>query len=220
MDRDTIIARARKKVGEPTSGGYWSDNSQWEDAVQDAQEAFAIKARPLKSCATTTLTQGTAEYDLSESSLADFLDITEVWYFTSTTNYRKLKPVSRDELTAIQGEMRDQQNYPTVYCFEDRKIEFDTAAPAADTLKIYYLELPDAMTAGSNVPEIHTKYHQALVYHVAWQFMESENAESTDTIYFKAMYEEKVMEALTFIQKQGETYPYIKQDDWEADIYV
>jgi len=114
MDRETIRDEVKRQVNEPDSGGRWSD-SDYNNVIERAQEDFAIRTRCLKTYAETTLTESQKVVNLDESSLANFIDLAEVWYFIDTNKYRVLIGVSRDMLSAMESEMTDVEGYPNYY---------------------------------------------------------------------------------------------------------
>jgi hypothetical protein len=219
MDRSTIRSEARRQVGEPSSGGRWAD-ANYNSAIERAQEDFVLRTKCLKTYAAFSTAADTAEYDISESSLANFLDIAEVWYFDSTTVYRKLKPVGRDELTYLQSETRGTDATPTAYCYEDRVIEFDTEPEADKTIRVYYYKLPTALSADDSVSDVPVKFHNALVDFVCWKFKEADDLDIEGAAYFKMLYEEDILKATAVLSPEGECYDYIKDECTEADLYA
>lgn len=213
MDRDAIITRARRKLAEPPTGGYWSA-TDYEDTVIDGVRDFSTRVKDLKTCATFTTTADTVLYDVSEDSLDNMLDISELYFFTSTNDYDVLKPVTRDELAARQGGSLSGSGTPTCYCYEDRVIEFDCKQSAGLTVKIYYYKIPTltSMTAGSDTPDTTEKFHEALVYYVCWQFAESDPGQTDKIQYFKGAYLEAAMRFKAILDVPASTYQGIIDD--------
>lgn len=219
MTRATIRTEARRQCGEPTSGGRWTD-ANYDSAIERAQEDFVLRTKCLKTYAEFTTTADTPEYDIGEDSLANFLDLAEVWYFDSTTNYRKLKPVTRDELSFMQGEVRGTDGIPTAYCYEDRVIEFDAEPEASKTVRVYYYYMPATLSSDSSVSNVPVKFHNALVNFTCWKFKEADDLDTEGAGYFKMMYEEDILKALDVLEPAGEAYDYIRDESTEADVYV
>ena len=210
MDRSTIRSEARRQAGEPESAGRWID-TKYDSAIERAQEDFVLRTLCLKTYAEFDTTADTAEYDMSEDSLANFLKISEVWYFDSSTVYRKLTCVSRDTLTMMQDEFRGRDAAPQAYCFEDRVLEFDTEADADKTIRVYYYKLPTALSEDASVSDVPVKFHNALVNFVCWKFKEADD-DLESGIYFKALYEEDILKAKNMIEPEGESYPHLMDD--------
>ena len=210
MIRSTIRDEARRQCGEPDTGGRWA-NARYDSAIERAQEDFVLRTLCLKSYATFTTAADTPEYDISEDSLANFLKVSEVWYFDSSTSYRKLTSVSRDTLTMMQDEFRGRDAAPQAYCIEDRVLEFDTEPEADKTIRVYYYKLPTALAADATVPDIPVKFHNALVNFTCWKFKEADD-DLESGIYFKALYEEDVLKAKNMLEPEGESYPHLIDD--------
>jgi len=210
MDRSTIRSEARRQVGEPTSGGRWAD-ANYNSAIERAQEDFVLRTLCIKTYAECTTTADTAEIDLGEGSIANFIKVAEVWYFDSTTDYSKLVNVSRDTLSMMQDEFRGVDAIPTAYCVEDRVLEFDTEPEADKTIRIYYYKKPTALSADASEPDIDVNFHNALVNFTCWKFKEAdEDIESA--VYFRALYEEDIQKALRIREPEGESYPHLNDD--------
>lgn len=207
MNRDAIIARAKRKLAEPSGDAYWNA-ADYEDTVIDGVRDFATKCKDLKTCATFTTTADTLLYDISEASLDNMLDIAELYFFTTATTYDSLKPVTRDELAALQGGSLSGSGTPSAYCYEDRVIEFDIKQVAGKTVKVYYYKIPTltSMDGGSDVPDTSEKFHNALVYYVCWQFAESDPGMMEKIQYFKNEYLESVMRFKALLDTPASTY--------------
>jgi len=219
MNRATIRSEARRQSGEPSSGGRWSD-SDWNSAIERAQENFARRTKCLKTYASFTTSADKAIYDISEDSLSNMLKITEVRYYTDTNTYYKLKSVSRDHLEMLQNYIGGIDGTPVAYCYEDRTIEFDCDPEADKTVRVYYYYTPTALSEDSSVPDIPVKFHDALVHYTCWKFKEADDLDFEGAIYFKNLYEEAVLEAKDILEPAAETYDYIRDEISESDQYV
>ena len=211
MIRSLIRDRVRLLLGEPPSGGRWAD-AQYNTAINEAQDDVAIRTKCLKTYAQFVTSAATAEYSIAEASLANFIDIAEVWYFTGTDTYDVLTPVSRDELAWYQSNNRGHTGYPEVYCYEDRVIEFDVETEAGKTCRIYYYKLPTALSADDGVSLIPTKFHQSLVYYTCWKFCESDGLDPNRTGYFKNQYNEEIAKMRSILVPPASSYQGIKDD--------
>jgi len=216
MNRNAIITRARRKLAEPATNGFW-DSTDYEDTVIDGVRDFSTRVKDLKTCATFTTTADTREYDISEDSLDNMLDIAELLFFTSTNDYYSLKPVTRDKLIAAQNSSLSSSGTPTCYCYEDRVIEFDSTHEADKTVKVYYYKIPTltSMTAGTDIPDTAEKFHEAIVYYVCWQFAESDDGKTEKIQYFRDAYMESAMRFKAILDTPASTYQGIQD---EAEI--
>lgn len=218
MTRATLRTEAQRQLAEPSSGGYWSD-TDYNNAANRAQENFAIRTKCLKTYAYFTTSAATHEYDMTESSLANLLDLAEVRFYTSTTDYDVLVPCTRDELQHNQANRTGVTGTPIYYCYEDRVIEFDCDTEASKTVRVYYYKLPTDMDEDTDVSTIPTKFHQTLVDFMCWKFAESDELDVERTAYFKRLYEEGVNNAIMVLRPAGTTYGGIK-DDTELGSYA
>lgn len=202
-------------MGEPsgTNQGFWTD-TQWNTVIERAQQDFAIKTKCLKTYAEFVTVADTLEYDMGESSLANLIDIAEVWYFLtdSKKSYDPLVGVTRDRLSHYQGEFRDVTGIPSYYCYEDRVIEFDVKQSADKYIRIYYYKSPTAYTADDDSGDIPVKFHSALVAFVCWKMAVADVSNADRLMLFKTEYFDEVMQARSVLRPASSTYPRIKDD--------
>lgn len=213
MDLQTIRARVKRQLNEPsgTDEGLWDDDD-YTNAINEAQDQFVLDTKCLVTYASFTTEDDTSLYDMSESSLSNFMDIKQVRFYTDTDLYRTLRRVSRDELSMLQGEREDVSGDPWYYCYEDRSIEFEKDTNADDTVRVYYYYMPSTMSDEDDTPDIATKFQQALVAHVCWKFCEADDLDVQRAVYFKGLYEEWIRKAKGILQPAGSTYPALKDD--------
>ena len=214
MDVSTIRARAKRQLNEPTGDdeGLWTDDD-YLNCINEGQLDMAVRLGALKTYAEFETDGTNAEFDIGESSLANFMGITEVWYFSSTTVYDELDYVSRKELSRLQSEIRSTSGAPSVYCYEDRVIEFDTVPEASKTVRVYYYYVPDTLTGDSSASNIRTLYHNALVDYVCWKFCESEDENPDKMMYHKSEYIQGVAQARMTENSAGGPYATIRDID-------
>ena len=211
------MARAKRQLNEPTGTdeGFWSDED-YMNCIEEGQEDFVLKTRCLKTYAEFDTDGTNKEYCLSETALANFMDISEVWYFTGTNLYDVLTSTSRDELSQKESFLRNISGDPTFFCYEDRVIEFDTIPAADKTVRIYYFNMPDVFTGDdvaaklAKTPEIPNRFHPALIYYVCWKFTEADDSVSDKLIYFQQKYLELVGQAKVIEDPAASSYPHIK----------
>jgi hypothetical protein len=211
MDRGTIRTEVQRQVGEPASGGFWS-NTDYDNVINRAQSDFAMRTKCLKTYAEFATTVSTHLYDMSEDSLSNLVDIAEVQFFLDANNYESLRAVTRDELSTYQGCRLGMTGTPYYYCYEDRTIEFDCDTEASKTVRVYYYKRPTDMDGDADVPEIPVKFHDALVNFVCWKFAEGDELDVERTAYFKQQYMEDVSRATMILRPGGTTYGGIKDD--------
>ena len=212
-----IMARAKRQLNEPSSSneGFWSDED-YLNCIEEGQEDFVLKTKCLKTYAEFDTDGTNKEYCLSESSLANFMDISEVWFFWDTNLYDVLRSVGRDELSQKESYLRNLTGNPTFFNYEDRVIEFDTIPDSADTCRIYYFNMPTVFTGATvalklaNTPEIPNRFHMALVYYVCWKFTEADDSVTDKLLYFQQKYAELVSQAMIIEDPAASSYPRIK----------
>lgn len=211
MDVATIEARAKRQLNEPTGAdeGFWSD-ADYLNAVNEAQREIALATKCLKTDASFTTSASTAMYDLSEASLADFLDITQVLYYRDTGIYDVLTSCNRDKLFMLRG-TDSTEGTPSYYCYEDRTIEFECDTEADKTVKIFYNYLPTDIGAGEtdHVPTIPTKFHQLIVDYLCWKMCESDDTKMDKVIYFRQLYADGLLKMLMILEPPGSSYECI-----------
>jgi len=185
MDVSTIRARAKRQLNEPTGTdeGFWS-NSDYLNCINEAQDDFAIRTLCLKTDASFTTAADTAMYDISESSLTNFIDIAQVLFYDATDTYYMLKSVNRDFLLKVRG-TDGQTSLPSYFCYEDRTIEFECETEASKTVKVFYYYLPTALTDDDGVSGIPTKFHQSIISYVCWKMCESDDTKLDKIMYFR-----------------------------------
>jgi len=213
MDVSTIRARAKRQLNEPTGTdeGLWDDDD-YLNAMNEAQDDFALATKCLKTYADFTTADDTSLYDMSEDSLSNFIDIAQVRYYTDDDVYRVLRRLSRDELSMHQSEREDVTADPYFYCYEDRTIEFEHDTNADDTVRVYYYKLPAEMDDDADVSDIPTKFHQALLMYVCWKFAEADDLDAQRTGYFKMEYERWIQRAKMVLNPAGSSYGAMKDD--------
>ncbi len=216
-----IMARAKRQLNEPTGTdeGFWSD-ADYLNCINEGQEDFVIKTKCLKTYAEFDTDGTNKEYCLGESALANFLDISEVWFFyaNDTNVYEVLTSVNRDELAQRESFIRNISSYPFYFCYEDRVIEFESIPDDGQTCRIYYFKMPDVMTALGNTPDIPNRFHPALTYYVMWKFTEADDSVTDKLLYYQQKYAELVAQALIVEEPPGSSYPTI--NDSGAMPYV
>ena len=217
MTRKEIRDQVRMLLGEPITGGLWSD-TQYNLWINEAQEHVAIDTKCLKSYAEFTTTTGVSMYDIGEQSLDDMLEISELQYFITTILYRTLPCVSRDELSYMQNQNIGVQTWPTCYCYEDRVIEFDRMTPGSMNVRVYYYFLPSPMTDDDDVSVIPTKFHHVMIPFICWKFCEADML-NPRTGYFKQLYDEHIIQMKGLLSPPASTYQGIK-DDTEIQYFA
>ena len=206
-----IRARAKRQLNEPpgTDEGFWSD-ADYLNCINEGQEDFVMKTKCLKTYAEFDTDGTNKEYSLDETALANFMDISEVWFFWDTNLYDVLTSIGRDELAQKESYLRNMTGNPNYFCYEDRVIEFDTIPDSGDTCRIYYYYMPTTLSAGET-PDIPNRYHQALVYYVCWKLAEADDSMVDKLMYYQQKYAELVMQAIAIEEPAASSYPRIKQ---------
>ena len=205
------MARAKRQLNEPpgTDEGFW-DDEDYLNCLNEGLEDFVLKTKCLKTYAEFSTDGTNKEYSLDETALANFMDISEVWFFWDTNLYDVLISASRDVLSQKESYLRNLTGNPTYFTYEDRVIEFDTIPDSGDSCRIYYFNMPATMTAESDTPAIPNRFHQALVYYVCWKLTEADDSMVDKLMYYQQKYAELVGQALVVEDPAGSSYPRIK----------
>ena len=206
-----IMARAKRQLNEPTGSdeGFWSD-SDYLNCINEGQEDFVLKTKCLKTYAYFDTDGSEKEYCLSESALANFMDISEVWFYTGTSLYDVLTSVSRDVLSQKESYLRNLTGNPTFFNYEDRVIEFDTIPASGKTVRIYYFNMPVVMSVNTETPGIPNRFHPALIYYLCWKFTEADDTVTDKLLYYQQKYAELVSQAMIIEDPAASSYPRIK----------
>ena len=210
MDLDGIRSACKRQLNEPTGAdeGYWDDDD-YKDVLNDAQKNFAGRTGCLKTDASFTTEASKAMYDLSEASLANFLDIAQIYYYTDTDLFHVLTSVNRDMLAYLKGGQDGVEGVPYHYCYEDRTITFSCDTEVGKTAKVWYYYQPGDVSSGSDVPDVQVKYHPALVDYVCWKFCEADDTKMDKVIYFRDLYIEGVAQAKAMLEPAASSYEHI-----------
>ena len=211
MDVETIRGICKRQLNEPSDDdtGFWLD-ADYLSAINQAQREFVKDTYCLKTDCSFTTEADKSMYDLSEDSLATFMDIAQVYYYIDSDTYYELESINRDRLMFERG-TEGVTSVPAFYCYEDRTIEFECDTAADLTVKIfyYYITSETALTVDASEPAIPLNFHQALIDHVCWKFCESDDSRGDKIMYYKNLYTEDVVKAKAVLEPPGSTYERI-----------
>lgn len=188
-------------MGDPNQTRFTA--SMYNDALNRAQEQFAMESRCLfKDASTYTVVDGTAAYDLP----SDFL-----WEKKVVFKGLQLQPISRETLEFYRRSDRwdDDSGTPQYYMIDPEEARKDltlypipTADDAGANLVLTYYPLPTTMSSDSDTPlngqSFLTQYHIAISAYAAWLLttFESQTPEvMAKRSQLSKVYQDKVTEA-------------------------
>lgn len=202
MNLSQLRSLASLFAGDPNLTRYTS--SQYDDALNRAQEQFAMEAKCLwKDASTYTVVDGTAAYSLP----SDFL-----WEKKVVFKGLALQPISRATLEFYKRDDRwdDDSGTPKYYMIDPEEARktitlfpIPRAEDAGANLVLTYYPLPSTMSSDSDTPlngqSFLSQYHIALPAYAAWLLSTAEI--QTPEVMAKRsqlskIYQDKVTEAL------------------------
>ena len=180
MTKAQLRAQTAKFAGDPDQTRY---STQYDDALNRAQEQFALETRALWEDEPYTTSSGTAAYNLP----ADFM-----WEDWITYDGAEMVPISRHEIQRIYGsDWASQEGTPThviVDPEEGRKTFTLVPIPQeAKSVVMRYYPLPAELTSDSQVPlnasSLMAQFHMGIAAFAGWLLLMGE--ESTASVVKK-----------------------------------
>lgn len=175
MTLGTLTTLTRVLSGDADGTRY---TGRYTEALNFAQQQFALDSKALFVDQSITVTGGTAAYSLN----TDFM-----WEKKVTYNGQKLDPISRAELEEVQrgDDWTDDTGTPTHYIIDPeqarRQIRFYPYPPSGDasrTAVLTYYPLPTDLAASGDTPlnssTLLTQFHMGLAAWAAWFLLANE----------------------------------------------
>ena len=208
----TMVSQARRLANDTDTGDPFHTDAQIYEFLSNWLKDIAIKLKyPRKSQAISFAVGdgGAAGQNLDN----DTLMILGVWYEPSSgTGAFRLRPITEAKLTAISPDWRRLGNAsPTYYLLLDavtaqaneqgplRQISTDRTVDAARTMRIYSVQSPAAVTAGTNSPQYLSPFHISGVYHAVHQMLLPRDEKRAD--YFYSLYLREVREKKSIVHE-------------------
>ena len=180
MNLTSLTTLAAQFAGDPQQTRY---SGLYTQALNFAQQQFALDSKCLWKDSSITIIGGTATYSLP----TDFMWEKMVTYSKSGGNsFIELKPISRHELMRNRGDdwttLTGDPEYFIIDPEEARKqIRIFRYPPSGDvggTLTLTYYPLPTDLSAGSDSPfngyALLAQFHIGVAAWAAWMLMQSE----------------------------------------------
>jgi len=172
--------------------------------VNEAQEQVLLKTHCKVGTATMALTSGTDDYTLDSA----ILSILDLYNTVSTTDYPLIRLTTQDLLTYRMN----QPSSPTTaqwYCQQANTLMLYPTPGSGETLTIFYVPRPTAMTTGANTPDsVPAEWHVALEYYAFARAAEyNEQGPSQFGSYWRALFERTCQEMKTAERRLGGTRP-------------
>lgn len=173
MNLGSIRTQTSFFVGDINQTRYTT--TQYNNAINRAQEQFALETKALFKDTSWTTTSGTATYSLP----SDFM-----WEDYVTYNGYELKPISRHELNRLNpgSDWTDRSGTPTYFIIDpEQASKVITLYPIPDdaqTLQMRYFPLPAEVSSDTDIPlnssDLMAQFHMGLAALAGWMLLSSE----------------------------------------------
>lgn len=221
-----ILTQSRKLANDTDSSNPFASDTEFYTFITDWLQEVAMEyGYPHKT--------DTVAYAVGEGGAADAdnidIDIQTVilvnYEPTGGTPYR-LMPRTEAEMAAQDANWRSASNgTPSYYIIQDtetagtnelgpqRTITTDRPVSIAGTMRIYALQIPAVLAAGTNSPIYSAALHKSAVYYVTAQMLLPINIQKAD--YFLKLHHDKLRRCKTLLQKTVDSATQIwdRQDD-------
>lgn len=144
---------------------------------------FLLQTQCHVNCATLSFSSGVSNYNLPTAALA-IQDVTYQSAAASTTS--RLQRVSPQEILRLREQSSNSSSVVSYYALNGNDLLMIYPTPSAsDTLSIYYVPRPTALSVSSHDPSnesyggIPSEYHEAIEYYAAWKAADFDDSVST-----------------------------------------
>ena len=176
----TTLATFRTNVSsiiglDNTAGG--ADQSLVDGWVNEAYLTLTRDTRSKVSIATFTLTSGSADYTM-DTEVLSIIDV----YVTSTSVDYSLTRIAVDDLLTYRRNGATVQASPArYYAYTGGNLLMFYPTPnAADTITVYYVDRPTALSASSDSPsDVPAEYHPLIEWYALWRAADYDDDESS-----------------------------------------
>lgn len=168
MNVGEIKTRVKRQFGDESSVQVTDEDIiRW---INDAQREIAtVNDEVLETIATTAVISGTSEYAIPD----DMLRLRAVRY-----GNRKIQGLTLQEAEEKIVNYENPASYATgapeyFWIYASRLTLYPTPSTTdPDDLKLYYTRIPNSVAVDADIPELHAKYHSAIVQFVLQQAYE------------------------------------------------
>lgn len=185
MNLTTLTALAAQFAGDPDQSRY---TGKYTQAINFAQQQFALDAKCLWKDSSSAIVAGTATYSLP----SDFMWEKMVTYSkTGGNSFNELIPISRHELIRNRGDDWTQVTGQPLNFIVDpeearKQIRIFPYLPSGDaggTMVMTYYPLPTDLSSGTDTPlnsyALLAQFHIGIGAWAAWFLLEAEQATSS-----------------------------------------
>lgn len=191
--------RISAKLGLDNSAS--GDQTLIDDWVNEGYEDVLLRTRCKVSSATMDLTAGTADYTLPTDILAAIdMDIA-----TSTDTFPLVRTDAEDILRRRRAST-STDSPSRFYAVEGSNLLLVYPTPsAADTITIYYVPRPTALSATSDEPsDIPSEFHKAIEFYALAEGADyDDDASSAQGERYRILYEQKLFELRKSMRWKG-----------------
>jgi hypothetical protein len=206
----TLRRSVQQKIGlDTTSSG--TEETLVDAWINEGIVDVLLRTRCHVNCADLTLAANTWKYNLSDSILA----INDVSCTSATTGEsRVLTRTTPERILSMRQGSPSTSPLVTYYALNGSDLLMIYPTPSsADTLEVYYVPRPSAMSGTANDPsaetygKIPTEYHKAIEYYALWQAADYDDDSSSQTgEYYRVLYEQYLVRIKRQAERRGGRY--------------
>jgi hypothetical protein len=173
MTLDDMEAQVRILVAEPTTEFITDQNVT--DAINRVLPEVAMETEDSLTWISISTVDGQANYGLPD----DFLKAKHLYLHASASRREKLMYLTTDEFERMSYGGSDTETEPDYYKIEKGSVATDDdpqipgdiwlypIPDAVYTLRFYYYQLPESVSTGTDIVNLHTMLHMAVCYRAA-----------------------------------------------------
>lgn len=201
-----LRSRVSAKLGtDPTASG--SDETLVDGWLNEGVIEVLLQTGCKVISGTMSLVAGTKDYDLDTGILA----VKHAYITASSQDYR-MEQVSPHELIDMRLRGSNAQSSPALYyAVEGSHLFMVYPTPAAaDTVTLYYVPRPTAMSSGAHDPSnttyggVPAEMHKAIEYYALWQGADYQNDETSGQgERYRQMFDAEIKKQRRWVNSKG-----------------
>lgn len=175
------------------------DQTLLDNKINEGYTDVLLRTHCKVAKATMTLTVGSGDYTL-DTGILTTIDV----YLTSTGTDYCLERATPPEILAARR--NSSSNIPYRYAVAGANLLMLYPTPStADTLTIYYVPRPTALTAGTDTPsDVPAEQHKLIEWYALWRMADyDDDGSSQQGERYRGMYEGGLREFRRLIQRKG-----------------